>query len=207
LQTRADAKKALTKAWPHIVAECRQVLGSELHYQAIVYHCLRLHGGVPINQIGMNVKMWIRNPVSELFRQLDVRKKLRFQGGFEPIPDVSLFAPALQGDWRRRNHTNTLQHLLLAIEVKASERKNSRLQSGELISDIRKLAAHRQEAQARGWDFLPVMMVIDTARDAGERTRAHTLDLAKAEAKTKQIALLYMAPAEVFSSLEEIGEI
>ena len=73
-----------------MVAECRRVLGSELHYQAVIYYCLRLHGEVPLEQLGMNVKIWIDNPVSELFRKLDLKKHEDYRGSFEPIPDVCL---------------------------------------------------------------------------------------------------------------------
>ena len=96
LDTIDDARGGLIKAWPKIVKECRRVLGSELHYQAMVYHCLRHYGKVPIDQIGMNVKMWIDDPVSSLFRELDKRKNPYFQGGFEPIPDVALFASGIR---------------------------------------------------------------------------------------------------------------
>ena len=63
MQTRDDALGALQRAWPPFVAECRSVLGSELHYQALLYHCLRAHGSVPSRQLGMNVKMWITDVV------------------------------------------------------------------------------------------------------------------------------------------------
>ena len=49
----------LLKAWPAIVDECRAVWGSELHYQAMIYHALRTAGRVPREQLGMNVKIMI----------------------------------------------------------------------------------------------------------------------------------------------------
>lgn len=85
----------------------------------------------------MNVKMWIDNPVSELFRKLDLRKHENFRGGFEPIPDVCLFSPRVKSDWRRRKRKETLEALLLAVEIKASERADSRLGPGEIIKDIK----------------------------------------------------------------------
>lgn len=188
-----------------MVTECRQVLGSELHYQAMVYHCLRASGGVPIDQIGMNVKMLIRNPVTDLFRQLDGRKNLNFQGGFEPIPDVCLFSPKIAGDWRRRNNDKTMRRLLLAIEMKASERKGARLQPSEINFDILKLEAHRKEALALGAGFFPVMMVIDTAPLPGERVTAQTLESIKAQAKQSKVGLLYLSPKDAFSSIGETG--
>ena len=97
----------LIEAWHGIVHDCRETLGSELFYQAVVYHHLR-SVGVPKRQLGMNVKMWISEPVSPLFRQLDERKNERFHGGFEPIPDVTMFSEGINGDWRRRNNVQTL---------------------------------------------------------------------------------------------------
>ena len=88
MQSIEEAKVALKTAWPLIKSECLSVLGSELHYQAMIYHALRTDGRVPANQIGMNVKMWIDNPVSELFKRLSDRKHENYRRGFEPIPDV-----------------------------------------------------------------------------------------------------------------------
>jgi hypothetical protein len=41
IETRDDALEALQRSWPTFVIERRSVLGSELHYQALLYHCLR----------------------------------------------------------------------------------------------------------------------------------------------------------------------
>ncbi len=201
MKTKEDAKQCLLDAWPYIVSESRTVLGSELHYQAMVYHCLRAYGNAPIDQIGMNVKMWISSPVTELFRSLDARKHQNFRGGFEPIPDVCLFSPEISGDWRRRNNHNTLQSLLLAIEVKASERKGGRLRTGEIIGDIKKLAAHREEAEARNTNFFPVMMVIDTAPGDAEKMTGHSLSQSEAAASDLGVGFLYVAPDSVRNSL------
>ena len=94
LTTVEQAVAVLARAWPLIVDECRAVLGSELHYQAVIYHCLRTTG-VPRTQVGMNVKQWITDPVTPLFQQLDARKHELYRGGFEPIPDIVLFNPIL----------------------------------------------------------------------------------------------------------------
>ncbi len=115
MKTIDDAKKAIRNAWPQIMMECLSVLGSELHYQAMIYHALRDTGDVPVNQLGMNVKMWVDNPVSELFQELNLRKHVDYQGGFEPIPDVVLFSPEINSDWRRRNRVNTQKHVLIAL--------------------------------------------------------------------------------------------
>lgn len=201
METVREATNKLLTAWPHIVKECRLALGSELHYQAVVYHCLRAHGAVPAQQLGMNVKMWIANPVSDLFKQLDERKHQNFRGGFEPIPDVCLFSSPVGGDWRRRNRDKTLASLLLAIEIKASERHNGRLRVGEIVDDIKKIAAHRQEASAKGSTFLPVVMVIDTAPDAVERMTPESLRNSQTAAHDHNVGFMYISPTNEMSSV------
>ncbi|WP_157665301.1 hypothetical protein [Cyanobium sp. NIES-981] len=204
MNSKDEAAAVLIRAWPHIVAETRQVLGSELHYQAMVYHCLRLYGPVPLNQIGMNVKMWISDPVTELFQRLDKRKHDKYQGGFEPIPDVCLFSEAVSGDWRRRNNEQTMKTLLLAIEVKASERSNGRLRSGEIIADIVKLQSHREEARWRNCDFIPVVMVIDTAPMPAERMTPTSLAESRRVAHEATVEFLYVSPEDQLCSLSGV---
>jgi hypothetical protein len=169
LNTVQEAIDSLNAAWAEIKTDCLEVLGSELHYQAMVYHSLIANGGIPKTQIGMNVKMWIDSPISKLFQELDGKKHKDFQGGFEPIPDVVIFKSSINSDWRRRNNEATLLNMLLAIEIKASERQNSRLQLKEIITDIEKLSAHREEVCYRGADVFPVMMIIDSAPLEKER--------------------------------------
>jgi hypothetical protein len=127
IETMPDALEAFQKAWPPFVAECRSVLGSELHYQALLYHCLRAHGQVPSGQLGMNVKMRIMDPVSDLFQDLDEKKHPDYRGGFEPIPDVVIFRHDIHGDWRRRNRDKTVKRALMAVEVKVSDGRRSDL--------------------------------------------------------------------------------
>ena len=188
-----DAKTILAKAWPSIIEECRAVLGGELHYQAIVYHCLR-NAGWPRTQIGMNVKQWIEDPVSAAFKANAHKKHADFGGGFEPVPDVVLFSMEIAGDWRRRNYYNTLRHMRCAIEIKASERANGRLRAGEIRNDIAKLVAHRQEVEHRGFQMLPVMMVIDVAPAVAERmVKSAVADCAEFAAD-QYVAWLYVSP-------------
>jgi hypothetical protein len=189
-----EAKQAIQKAWPIIKTECLSVFGSELHYQAMIYHLLRTEGNIPLKQLGMNVKMWIDSPVSELFQTLDKRKHQDFQGGFEPIPDVVIFKPSINGDWRRRNNHETLTNMLVAIEVKASERENSRLQPSEITLDIQKLAAHRDEVLARDSDVFPLMLVIDSAPKPEERMTESALAKSQELAIKLGIGLLYTSP-------------
>jgi hypothetical protein len=196
MQTPADALDALTRAWPPLVAECRSVLGSELHYQALLYHCLRVHGEVPSRQLGMNVKIWITDVVSDLFRELDERKHEDYRGGFEPIPDVVIFRPEIGGDFRRRNRENTLRQMLMAIEVKASERYLGRLRSGEIVKDILKLDALRIEARHRGADVLPAIVTIDTAPEANERMTSYARREVEAAAREHGVCLLYVSPSD-----------
>lgn len=140
----------------------------------------------------MNVKQWVDNPVSRLFQALDQRKAEGFRGGFEPIPDVVLFTDAIRGDLRRRNCSQTLRHMLAAIEVKASERARSRLGPGEVRSDIDKLAAHRAEVKARSGDMIPVMMVIDTAPLVEERMTPHAIAACRARAVELDVDWYYV---------------
>lgn len=201
MKSQHEAAAAVIRAWPEIVAETRQVLGSELHYQAMVYHCLRIYGQIPLGQIGMNVKMWIPHPVTDLFQRLDQRKHEMYRGGFEPIPDVCLFSEAVLGDWRRRNNEQTMKALLLAIEVKASERAGARLRSGEVIGDILKLQAHREEARERNSVFTPVMLVIDTAPVPAERMTHSSMEESRLAAHEAKVEFLYVSQDNQICSL------
>lgn len=200
MKTPKDALNALKRALPVIGAECCAVLGSEQHYQAMVYHALRQHGQVPLEQLGMNVKIWIPRPKTTLFRQLDRRKAEGYRGGFEPIPDVVIFAKGIEADWRRRNRDNTLRQMLLALEIKASERDKGRLSPGEVLKDLKKLHALGQEIDHRAPASIPqlAMLVIDSARDANERMTESALELVRGEAQDLDIALFYVAtPSEL----------
>jgi hypothetical protein len=150
----------------------------------------------------MNVKMRIMNPVSELFKKLDSLKHENYRGGFEPIPDVCLFSSDVQADWRRRNREKTLASLLVAIEIKASEREGARLRTGEIITDIEKLAAHKEEALARGTSFCPVMMIIDTAPNESERMTQESLRESQAAARALSVGFMYASPQSVINTLE-----
>lgn len=172
-----------------------------MHYQAIVYHCLREVGQVPLKQIGMNVKMWIPDVISEHFKALDLRKPSDFQGGFEPIPDVVIFRSEIHGDFRRGNRCNTLRQMLMAIEIKASERYKGRLGVKEIIDDVLKLDAHRLEARHRESDFLPAVMVVDTAPDPVERMRGEAVDAARSAAEERGICFFYLSGEEEFSAI------
>ena len=202
MQSMSETLDSLKLAWSEISDQCLSVLGSELHYQAMIYHCLRTTGRVPIDQIGMNVKMYVDSPVSTKFRELDQRKHKDFRGGFEPIPDVAIFGPAVKGDWRRRNRLETLVSCLMAIEVKASERAGSRLRPGEIREDISKLSAHREEAISRGSDFLPVMLVIDSARESKERMTPTGLESARNYALESEVGFLYASPVTQIVQLD-----
>ncbi len=186
----AQAKERLVTSWPLIVEECRAVFAGELHYQAIIYHCLR-EAGVPRTQIGMNVKQWIDSPVSDLFRQWNAERDVSYQGGVEPIPDIVLFSPKINGNWQRRNHTETCKHMLCAIEVKASERAKSRISIREIERDIAKLAAHRDEIGHLGYSMYPVMMVIDVAISEGERMLENAVEHCASRAEELGVGWMY----------------
>lgn len=174
------------KCVPDIASEVRQVLAGELHYQAMIYHVLRSKGGLPASQLGLNVKQWIANPRTELFRGLDLRKAERYRGGFEPIPDLVIFHPDVAGNWQRRDPRHKMKYMRLAIEVKASERAGGRLRPGEVIRDILKLAAHRDEVHFRRGKFTPVMLIVDVAPGKGEQmthgARAEAVEAAREHA-------------------------
>lgn len=200
LEQPADAVALLAKAWPAIMEECRAVLGGELHYQAVAYHCLRL-AGAPREQLGMNVKQWIADPVTPLFQANDVRKHADYRGGFEPVPDVVLFGPGVTGDWRRRSATATLRHMLLAVEVKASERAGGRLSVREVVGDIRKLAAHREEVQHRGGNMAAAVLVVDVAPERDERMREADVAACRDEAAVAGVAWFYVSAAAAEASM------
>jgi hypothetical protein len=93
----------------------------------------------------------------------------------------------------RRNYENTLKHMLLTIEIKASERAKSRLGAAELRTDILKLDAHRQEVRELGSDFIPVMMVIDTAPLERERVTEWSLGQSRDLAKSLKVEFRYFS--------------
>lgn len=196
ITNREGALAAVDKAWPMICEECLAVLGSELHYQAMIYHALRT-SGVPLNQLGMNVKQWIPGVTSELFKRFDEAKHESYRGGFEPIPDVVIFSPAVEGDWRRHRSRHTITFMLVVIEVKASERRGSRLHFAEVAADIRKLSAHREEARHLGHDFHPIMLVVDSAPDKAERMMRASVDSCREEAQKLGVEWRYISRDEV----------
>jgi hypothetical protein len=198
IMTFEDACAAFDRCWEHLLSDCRRVLGSELHYQAMVYHHLRVHGGVPVTQLGMNVKQLVRNPVTALFQKKNNRKHPDYRPGFEPVPDIVIFGPALGGDWRRRNAEGTLKNMLAAIEVKVSEREKGRLTPGTVIGDIEKLAAHRAEVRHRGSDMFPLMLVIDTAPLPAERMNTRGLARIRAASELAGVSLYYLGAETEF---------
>ena len=192
---RPDAIAALNRAWPIICNECLSVLGSELHYQAMIYHALRQEGQVPLKQIGMNVKQYIPEVKSALFKQFVTTNHPEYRHGFEPIPDLVIFSPKVAADWRRRKRKQTIECMLLVMEIKASERLEGRLSRGEITLDIRKLAAHREEVRHmnKDYDFYPVMLVIDSARDPKERMTEWSLFECRSLAKKLDVEWRYIS--------------
>lgn len=196
IHTTSEAVQRLISCSSVIFEQCNEVLGSELHYQAMIYAGLRSEGEIPLHQIGMNVKQHITPVRSALFQKLEKAKHEKYRDGFETIPDVVLFKTSVEGDWRRRNNKATLINMLMAIEVKASERANGRLRPGEITFDIDKLVAHREEVVYLGADFVPVMMVIDTAPESRERMTSEAKDSALEHAAKHDVLFLYSSPTE-----------
>ena len=115
-----------------------------------------------------------------------------------------IFRPEINGDWRRRNREKTLRQMLMAIEVKASERKGSRLRAGEIVDDIFKLEALRIEARHRGADMLPAVVTIDTALEANERMTPEARRLTETAARKREVCLLYVSPSEESKVLPDV---
>lgn len=159
-----------------------------------MYRCFREFGNVPPDQIGMNVKIWFDKPITSFFRTREYYKHKDFRGGIEPVPDIVLFSPDIKGDFRRRNNKSTFKYMLMAIEVKASERESSRLTPGEICEDIQKLKAFRNEARRRRKNFIPTMVVLDTAPNKEERMTSQSVEAILSEAKKHNVGLFYFAP-------------
>ena len=204
LTSVTEAVAAFRSAWPHFVSECRSVLGSELHYQAMLYFCLRSHGLIPLRQLGMNVKMMVRDPITEAFIEWTEKRSEGYQVGFEPVPDVVIFSSKIEGDWRRRRclHADLALsshvHILAEFELKASEWKDGRITPGKVIHDIVKLASHREEvACMRKGLSLPVIqpyqavVIVDTAPEPRElmKEKAITLVMKEAEKEARGLFL------------------
>lgn len=200
IATPEEAYAAFSGAWKEISRECCEVLGSELHYQAMIYYALRAMGPVPRDQLGMNVKIWLKGARTSLYKKLDKLKHPDYQGGYEPIPDVAIFHEDINKDWRRRNYKETAKHLLLAVEVKASERELKRLYPAEIIRDIEKLNALRAELRWRGHHtIVPVMVVIDTAPEPEERMTEDSFKVVMEHATTLNVPLFYCGPTGCFA--------
>ena len=208
MKTYHDSIKIFENVWPYICTECKEVFGSELHYQAIMYRCFRHFGKVPSKQIGMNVKIWINRPITSFFRTHEYYKHKDYQGGVEPTPDIVLFSPEINGDFRRRNYQNSLRHILMAIEVKASERADNRLMPSEITRDIYKLEAFRNEARRRRSNLVPTMVVLDTAPIEQERMTVDALALINETAKECNVGLYYLSQSELLDypwNIEKLG--
>ncbi len=189
-----DGEAALTafvRTWPYFVNEAQEVLGSELLYQAVLYHCLRTHGEVPIHQLGMNVKMHIDDVVSPYLKM-----KAGARAGCESVPDVGIFRTELGADFRRRNYEKTFRHMLLAIEMKVSENDKTTFQPGKVLGDIAKAAALRTEARYRGQDLVPAMVVVDTAPYEWERLTTYGRREVDKLAEKLGVCLFYVGPED-----------
>ncbi len=192
--TVTEAIAALKNSWNIIIQECRSVYGGELQYQAILYHILRKVGEVPVTQLGMNVRVKFYQPISKAFIERSNSRKEGYEGVHEVIPDVVIYDPNVRGKWQRRLADRTVKNMLLAMEMKCSERKEGRIQPAEIRKDLLKLHALREEAEARSRTISPVVFIVDTAVDPNERMRDSALNQIKAEAKDLNIGLLYLPP-------------
>jgi hypothetical protein len=172
-----QAKIAISNSYDKIISECRKVLGSELHYQAMIYHLLRVEGLVSVEQIGMNVKTTIKQVKTQFLKDRIAKKNINYQSdGIEIIPDVSIYHESINVDWRRRNFENTLKHTLYSLEIKASEKQNGRLTLSEIKEDILKLKAQFEETKIKhGIEIGVGILIIDVAPTNEERMKPKTL--------------------------------
>jgi hypothetical protein len=193
IQEPEEAKRAISKCYDEIIKECRLILASELHYQAMIYHHLRHSGMVPFNQIGMNVKTTITEVQNDFFHQRILLKNENYQSsGLEIIPDITFFSEKINYDWRRRNFENTFKETIYSLEIKASERHKSRLRQLEIKTDIQKLVAQRQETQKLFGKKIGVgVFVVDVAPDSNERMKEPTLNYIIEFAKLNEVDLWY----------------
>ena len=206
MESRKDIIQAIENSWQLIKIESLNVLGSELHYQAMIYHAFRCSGKVDLSQIGMNVKLWVTNPVSDFFKELESRKHVDFRGGAEVIPDVVLFSKKINGDWRRRNEMNTLLNMYSVIEVKASERHKNRLKEKEICNDLKKMDALIKEVKNLKSESIPIpiMMIIDSAPEEKERMSFSDLNKVRELSKELKIGLLYISNEIEINNLSEV---
>jgi len=187
-----QVRNSINNSFEQIQNECKSVLGSELHYQAIIYHCLRDFGNVPISQIGMNVKIWINNPKTSFLIERMNKKHINFREGQEIIPDITIFNENVKSDFRRRNYKNTLKETIYSLEIKASERENGRLQRNEIKIDIIKLKSQFTETKLKHKKEIGIgIMVIDTAPKESEKMKKDTLDEVTEFAKENGVDFWY----------------
>lgn len=188
-----EVKQAISNCFDLVVTECRLILAPELHYQAMLYHHLRHTGGIPFNQLGMNVKTTITDVQNPFLLQKSFMRNANYQSAdIEIIPDIMVFTQEINHDWRRRNFANTLKETLYSLEVKASERYKGRLQQKEIETDILKLIAQREETERLFSRRIGVgVFIIDVAPDLGERMRASTLDFLTEVARDHEVDLWY----------------
>jgi hypothetical protein len=197
-----QAKIAISNSYDKIVSDCRKVLGSELHYQAMIYHVLRIEGLVSVEQIGMNVKTTIKHVKTQFLKDRIAKKNINYQSdGIEIIPDISIYHKSINADWRRRNFENTLKHTLYSLEIKASERQNGRLTFSEIKEDVLKLKAQFDETKLKhGIEIGLGMMIIDVAPTDEERMKLKTLEEVINLTKEHDVDLWY------FNREKQIGQ-
>ena len=86
--------------------------------------------------------------------------------------------------------------MLVAVEVKASERHRGRLRAGEVVNDVLKLEALGLEAHHRVSDALGAVIVIDTAPEANERMTPEVCRVTETAARERGVCLFYVSPTE-----------
>jgi hypothetical protein len=92
IQSPEEVKQIISSCFDLVVTECRLILASELHYQAMLYHHLRHPGGIPFNQLGMNVKTTITDVQNTYLLRKSFLRNANYQSAdIEIIPDITVF--------------------------------------------------------------------------------------------------------------------
>ncbi len=209
IQSPEEVKQTISNCFNLVVTECRLILASELHYQAMLYYHLRHTGGIPFNQLGMNVKTTITNVQNPFLLQKSFLRNTNYQSAdIEIIPDITVFSQEINHDWRRRNFANTLKETLYSLEVKASERHKGRLQQKEVETDILKLVAQREETRRLFNRRIGVgMFIVDVAPDPGERMKAPILEALIELTRQQEVDLWYFNQESQVEALGKVNQL
>jgi len=153
--------KQFNEVWEKFYPATRQVFGSELSYQALLYHTILEHTSDPRNvnfrSVALNVKIGIYKPLTHKAREKAKESAEGYQDYFGCIPDLVVFKNGFHGNHKRANGVRNLLWAEMLFELKVNERtvhnentdesRTGRIRPGEIIEDIDKLVILREEAE------------------------------------------------------------